>query len=566
MALATSANPVRSGRQRHRRSTIRILEEAVHLLRLSSVTALICYYVGSLPFILGLLYFFSDMSRSAFATDHCGIAALGLALLYVWMKSWQSVFAVQIRHQIERKQIRGWTLSQLFILTANQSIIHASGFIVLPVALLLAIPFGWCFAFYQNATAMEDRKNQGLNTVCGRAWLQAQLWPQQNHILLSIFFVFGIVVFFNLAIALYVLPYALKKFLGIDTIFTLSGINALNTTFWATVAGITYLCIDPIVKTAYTLRCYYGEAIKTGDDIRTQLKQVIPMGKALAPVILAAAILSLLNPGTAQAVETGVIETKPGNTRISPQTLNDSIEKVMEQRAFAWRLPRDVKKQKEKENPGPIAAAVKWIITKLGNLFDTLWQWIKDFVEWLVDLMPSKGGARNSSREGTQNTARHLLVLLLILLVAGLVIFVWRDWRRRRNQQPDNAIAQVLPATPDITDEAIKADELPVNRWLIMAQEFIGKGALRLAMRALYLATLSRLAEYGMITIEFYKSNREYERELQRRAHDRRDLLAAFADVVAVFERVWYGMHDISRSEFDQYAATQERIMAFAEQ
>jgi hypothetical protein len=482
------------------------------------------------------------------------------------MKSWQSVFAVQIRHQIESKQMRGPTLPQLFTLTANQSIIHASGFIVLPVALLLAIPFGWCFAFYQNATAMEDRPNQGLNTVCGRAWRQAQLWPRQNHILLSIFFIFGIVVFFNLTIALYGLPHVLKKFLGIDTIFTLSGTNALNTTFWATAAGITYLCIDPIVKTAYTLRCYYGEAIKTGDDIHTQLKRVIHMAKALTCVILAASIMSWLSPGPAQAAETGGIETKPVNGRISPRNLNDAIEKVLEQRAFAWRLPRDVKKQKEKENPGPIAAAVKWIITQLGQLFDTLWQWVKDFVEWLVDLMPSKGSARDASRQGSQNTARHLLISLLILLVAGLAIFVWRDWRRRRQQQPDKAVAQALPAAPDITDEAIKADELPVNRWLLMAQEFIGKGALRLAMRALYLATLSRLAESDMLTIEFYKSNREYERELQRRAHDRRDLLSAFGDVVAVFERVWYGMHDISPSEFDRYAATQERIMAFAEQ
>ena len=566
MALEAGTTPVRRGRQRHRRSAIRILEEAVHLLRLSSVSALICYYVGSLPFILGLLYFFSDMSRSAFAVDHCGIAALGLALLYVWMKSWQSVFAVQIRCQIERKQMRGLTLAQLFVLAANQSIIHASGFIVLPVALLLAIPFGWCFAFYQNATAMENRRNQGLASICDRAWQQARLWPQQNHILQSIFFIFAIVVFINLAIALYVMPHALKKFLGIDTIFTLSGINALNTTFWVTAAGLTYLCIDPIVKTAYTLRCYYGEAIKSGEDIHTQLKRVILMGKALAPVILAALLMAWLAPGPAQAAGPGVIETKPGNVRISPRRLNDAIEKVLEQRAFAWRLPREVKKQKEKEKPGPIAAAVKWVLNKLGDLFDTLWQWIKDFVEWLVDLMPSRGGSREASREGSQNTARHLLILLLIFLAAGLVIFVWRDWRRKRSQQPDKAVVQALPAAPDITDEAIKAYELPVNRWLLMAQELIGKGALRLAMRALYLATLSRLAESDMLTIEFYKSNREYERELQRRAHDRRDLLAAFADVVAVFERVWYGMHDISRSEFDRYAATQKRIMTCAQQ
>ena len=63
---------------------------------------------------------------------------------------------------------------------------------------------------------------------------------------------------------------------------------------------------------------------------------------------------------------------------------------------------------------------------------------------------------------------------------------------------------------------------LPANRWLDLAKELMAKGSLRLAMRALYLATLSYFAERELVTVEIYKSNRDYERELQRRLADQR--------------------------------------------
>jgi len=104
---------------------------------------------------------------------------------------------------------------------------------------------------------------------------------------------------------------------------------------------------------------------------------------------------------------------------------------------------------------------------------------------------------------------------------------------------------------------------LSANRWLILAEELTTKGELRLAMRALYLATLAYLAEHHMITIEIYKSNREYEQELRRRAHEREELLTIFAKSLNLFERVWYGMYCIQRPEFDNYAANQKRILTF---
>ena len=83
-------------------------------------------------------------------------------------------------------------------------------------------------------------------------------------------------------------------------------------------------------------------------------------------------------------------------------------------------------------------------------------------------------------------------------------------------------------------------------------------------MRALYLATLAYLAEHQLITIEIYKSNREYEQELKRKAHEREELLVIFSKSLNLFERVWYGMYRIPRADFDDFSANQKRILTFA--
>ena len=68
-----------------------------------------------------------------------------------------------------------------------------------------------------------------------------------------------------------------------------------------------------------------------------------------------------------------------------------------------------------------------------------------------------------------------------------------------------------------------------------------------------------------MLSIESYKSNGEYQQELLRRSHANRELPFIFAKSLTVFERAWYGGYSLSSSDFDHFAATQKRIMAFAE-
>jgi len=79
-------------------------------------------------------------------------------------------------------------------------------------------------------------------------------------------------------------------------------------------------------------------------------------------------------------------------------------------------------------------------------------------------------------------------------------------------------------------------------------------------MRAFYLASLAHLAQRNLISIDRFKSNREYERELRRRAHSFPDLLSVFDDNLSIFERIWYGLHEVNGDIVNQFATNIDRI------
>ena len=105
-------------------------------------------------------------------------------------------------------------------------------------------------------------------------------------------------------------------------------------------------------------------------------------------------------------------------------------------------------------------------------------------------------------------------------------------------------------------------EQLPEDGWTRMARELLEKGELRLALRAFYLASLAHLAGRNLITLAKFKSNRDYERELQRRAHAFAALLAVFGENVALFDRVWYGLHDVNAELVQHFAANVDQLKA----
>jgi len=265
------------------RTAIELLEEAVHLLRISPFAALGRYYIGTLPFILALLYFWADMSRGAFASNRLIPSSFTLALLFIWMKSWHTIFAQFMRARINITPASGLSLGQFLRLAETQSLVQVTGLILIPLSLLFSLT-GWFYAFYQNYSILDNGQGK-IKDLLNRSWMQSKLWPGQNHALLLIMSLLGIFVFLNIAICLYLLPQLLNSILGIETLFTMSGqLSLLNTTYLAITLGITFLCLDPLLKTAYILRCFYGESLSSGEDLKADLKKMIPY-KIIIPAL-----------------------------------------------------------------------------------------------------------------------------------------------------------------------------------------------------------------------------------------------------------------------------------------
>lgn len=548
------------------KGAIEILEEAVHILRLSPGSLLGVYYIGSLPFVLALLYFWADMSRNAAAEECSGVASFGLAMLFVWMKCWQAIFAQRIKAKISFQPNASWTLRRVSRLTATQSLTQASGLFVLPVALILALPFGWVYAFYQNASAEDGGDGQGLGALFNKSWDQAKLWPGQNHFLLLIFSLFGLFVFLNLALSILLLPYLLKKFFGIETMFTMSGLRVLNTTFLAATVALAYLCMDPLVKTVYALRCFYGSSLGSGDDLKAELKNFTARATAVVPILIV--LVGAIHPSNAIArehPEKTAFEYEVRDALVFPEELNRSIEEVMNRPEFTWRMPRERLKKESPEKLGPVAQLMDWILGGLKTGVKAIGRWMGKINDWLEKHMPKRDRPKESSGLDWLSWMPTLFWVLLATLIVVLAIFFWRTWQRRRIR-PIAAAEESTPSSiPDLTDDQIKADELPADRWLTLAREFIEKGDFRLALRALFLATLAHLATQEVITIAKHKSNRDYERELRRRAHQHPGLPDLFSGIVRVFERSWYGSHDLTGEDLKLFGADQERIMAFVE-
>src|SRR4029077_11889351 len=69
------------------------------------------------------------------------------------------------------------------------------------------------------------------------------------------------------------------------------------------------------------------------------------------------------------------------------------------------------------------------------------------------------------------------------------------------------------------------------------------------ALRAFYLANLAWLGRQEFIRIHPGKTNREFEVELRRRTRAFPEARDLFSVNVLAFERVWYGLHEVSQDD-----------------
>jgi hypothetical protein len=532
-------------RRGQERSTLDLMEEAVELLRSTPLNIFGWYLLGTLPFLIGLLYFWTDMSLSALAYQHRAEASLGVALLFIWMKCGQAVFARKLRAGLARIADDRLTASRLVSIALQQAIVQPSKLFVLPLAALATIPFGWVWAFYENATVLGSGETP--RKLIAKAWEQARCWPRQNHCALSIYLLLLGVVFLNVAIVVVLLPQLLKSLLGIETIFTRSAGSMFNTTFFAVICVLTYLICDPFLKAIYTLRCFHGESLRSGEDLAAELHVLRRLGPAITIVLLAA--LLAISP----------VSAAPSQTRapLPAAELNQSIEETVKRPEFSWKLPRQAEKA-DAQRKWPFVDAIGRFLKATGRVIKRAFKAIGDWMNRQFasrNPEPDSGGTR-----GWQTSSRFWMTALLSFLALAVVVLLVQALRRWRRQKSG---ASPLPAaTPivDLTDENVTADLLPEDEWLALARSHLALGELRLALRAFFLAGLAHLAGRQILILARHKSNRDYQTELRRKARDRPSLLEAFGQNIAIVERVWYGRHEIDADGVARFENNLEEI------
>ncbi len=539
-----------------------LIEQALYLLRRSRSGALAAYYVGTLPFVLALLFFWSDMSRNAFAANYCSPAAAGVALLFIWMKLWQVRCCRCLWCAVQGNPQETWTWSRLFSTACRQAALQATGVVVLPIAALVAVPWAWVFAYYQNLTVLDDPEISRLRELSRLSKNQALLWPGQNHILLSLISVFGLLIFLNWFRGLAVLPYLLKFLLGVETVFTLSGMHLLNTTYVAVLGALTYLCVDPIVKAIYVLRCYYGVSRRSGDDLRAGLKPFI-QGAVLVVLLVWAAMPPQALAQTARSEPDDLWESVSDPQEYVAQ-LDQAIETTLQQRHFAWRLPKEAIPEQDTE-PGWLAQSLRWLGDITRSMFRTVGGWIDAVIDWLMEKLATDADFSKPGNDGSWRRTLRLVFYTLGSVVTLILIYCLVRGLLRRRSRPE--LAPDTEALPDIdiNDEKVTAQDLPLDGWLAMAQEFMDRQEFKKALRALYLAVLAELASQQRVVIARYKSNNDYTRELARRAHAEPELLSIFGRCVQAFERSWYGTHPVTRAQLQAFMGRQERIKAIVQ-
>lgn len=532
--------------KRPSKSAIDLYEEAVYLLRRAPASTLTAYYVGSLPFVLGFLFFWSDMSQSALAYEHCAPAALGVALLFGWMMYWQALFVRELHAELSGRPAPEWWSAPARRLGFVQIALQPTKSLILPLAGLALLPFATAYAFYQNLMAVGDGETASLSRAFAAARKHAGMWQAQNWTLLAILAMLDVVVFLNIGVTVLLLPYLAKLLLGVENTFTRSGPAIMNTTFFAVTASLTYLATDPLAKAVYLLRRFYADSVETGEDLR--------IAQALLPVLLLLAIPIFLAAQPSQPSPAPVV---------SVEQLNRAIDQVIHRPEYTWRLPKPARPPEN--NPNWFVRTSEAILDATVRGVRQLGRWVDQFVNWLAEKLKSMWPGSNGKQPGADS--RKLRALLYALLAAVALLLgglIWQALRSIKKARTAVAIAVAAPAD-ELSGLELEADEQPLDQWMQLARDSMARQELRLALRALYLAGLAYLGERSLISIQRGKSNQDYAQELQRRARAKPELTAVFVQNMDVFERTWYGKHAVDREAIEQFESNLAKMRACAE-
>jgi hypothetical protein len=164
--------------------------------------------------------------------------------------------------------------------------------------------------------------------------------------------------------------------------------------------------------------------------------------------------------------------------------------------------------------------------------------WLGRFLDWL-DRIASR------LRNATVPYGRLPLLAAAVLVFLLSLFFIFRG------------LARSLVREAELADEAGEGEDLLSSKSALKRAETLSmQGDYRNAIRYLYLSSLLRLDEQGLLRYDRSRTNREYLRGISSRP----ELAKPLRDVIDVFDRVWYGFEAVDETTYKSYVEHVEEL------
>lgn len=521
-----------------------LFDESIGLLRERWLAFGAYYLLGAVPFYGYLIYFIEDASFGIGDVGRVAVQSLFLAVLYFWMKAWHCIACHELRSALKGESSAEGGMGGFLRVGLQQARLQGYALWGLIVSSVFVAPFGWIFAYSQflcavgvEADTAKDRRD--------RAWKAAKSLSQPVHVFLAVYTVFWIIVWLNVAALVYFFPELLRMFLGIENLMAQKGWNLFNTTFFVISVSATALIADAFAKAFFVKLLYKSESIRSGHDILSKFSRSASLKSLAVVALMWFAICPLPGqvPEEAESASQSVTDKEMREMRIS-------VERALADSEISWRMKRV--SEKSEEDSSFVGAAFE----KMVEMAKYTGEKIGDFLEWLLGREdrrvspPVKGG----SGAGADGFLR-LLAFLGIALVALFILWVVVAAVTRKPLEPKDAGPDSV-GDVELEDESVHAALLPSDRWLNMAREKAEEGDYRLAIRAVFLATLALLGSKQLLVLAKHKSNLEYANELSSRGLAKEGR-TVFNEFRKGFDRIWYGQYAAAES---MYQSAMERF------
>jgi hypothetical protein len=194
---------------------------------------------------------------------------------------------------------------------------------------------------------------------------------------------------------------------------------------------------------------------------------------------------------------------------IDPKQANHELEKILAEKQYQIYYRKDQ--------------------NTLADLLDSLQAWINRHLAKLLPEQEFRDDVSEWISYGMVGVGIFVVLFLLILFSSRVV-------REKR-----------FYAKPVVTEQEL---ELSTKSHLREAEQYYEAGDLRQALRHLFLAYLLYLDEKKWIEARAWKTNGEYEGELQETQRDR---AAEFRKFAHTFEATWYGGRQVTADSYLDY-------------